>query len=302
MGRRAVGAVLLAAALFGTTGTAQALGPASSTPLGVGAARLAVGGLALLVVLPAVGARHADVVALWRTRGGLAAGVCAGLYQVCFFAGVQRAGVAIGTLAAIGSGPVLTGMLARWLLGDRPGRTWLVATGVCLAGLAVLVLGGGASGRADALGTLLAVLAGLAYAAYTVLAKQQLDSGHRPSAVMASAFGLGGLLSVPVLLTQPLGWLATADGVALALYLGLVTTTVAYLLFVRGLAVLPAGPVTTLVLAEPVVATTLGVLVLGERLSPLGAAGAVLVLVGLLLQGLGAARSRPTPQRVAARD
>jgi hypothetical protein len=43
-----VGAVLRAAALFGTTGTAQALGPAATTPLGVGAARLVIGGLALL--------------------------------------------------------------------------------------------------------------------------------------------------------------------------------------------------------------------------------------------------------------
>jgi drug/metabolite transporter, DME family len=285
----AVAAVLLAAALFGTTGTAQALGPASTTPLGVGAARLVVGGMALLAVLPAMGARRSDALALWRTRAGLVAGACTALYQVFFFAGVERAGVAVGTLAAIGSGPVLAGLLARWLLGERPGRAWLAATGLCLVGLALLVLGGGASGRADVVGVLLALLAGLAYAAYTVLAKQQLDAGHGPSAVMAAAFGLGGLLLVPVLVTQPLGWISQPSGVVLALYLGLVTTTLAYLLFVRGLAVLPAGPVTTLVLAEPVVATALGVAVLGERLSVLGALGAALILVGLLVQGRGAA-------------
>jgi len=285
----AVGAVLLAAALFGTTGTAQALGPPSTTPLGVGAARLAVGGLALLAVLPALGARRSVAVALWRTPTGLVAGACTALYQVFFFAGVERAGVAVGTLAAIGSGPVLAGLLARWLLGERPGRAWLVATGLCLAGLALLVLGGGASGSADVLGVGLALLAGLAYAAYTVLAKRQLDAGHRPSAVMAAAFGLGGLLLVPVLVTQPLGWLLEPSGVVLALYLGLVTTTLAYLLFVRGLAVLPAGPVTTLVLAEPVVATALGIAVLGERLSVVGSVGAGLILVGLLVQSRGAA-------------
>lgn len=43
-------AVLAAAVLFGTTGTAQALGPESTTPLGVGAARLIVGGTALAAV------------------------------------------------------------------------------------------------------------------------------------------------------------------------------------------------------------------------------------------------------------
>jgi drug/metabolite transporter, DME family len=288
----AVAAVLAAAVLFGTTGTAQALGPSSTTPLGVGAARLLLGGLALLAVLPLLGARPADAARLWRTPAGLGAGVCTALYQVCFFAGVQRAGVAVGTLAAIGSGPVLAGLLARVLLGERPGREWLVATGVCVTGLALLVLSGGGGADGDALGVLLAVLAGLGYAAYTVLAKALLREGTASAPVMAAAFGLGGLLLVPVLLTQPLGWLATPDGAALALYLGLATTTLAYVLFGRGLAVLPAGPVTTLVLAEPVVATLLGTVVLGERLPLLGAVGAALVLVGLVLQGVGAVRRR----------
>jgi hypothetical protein len=104
-----VAAVLGAAVLFGTTGTAQALGPAATTPLGVGAARLAVGGIALLTVLPLLGHPVREATALWRTRAGLAAGACTALYQLAFFAGVSRAGVALGTLVTIGSGPVLGG-------------------------------------------------------------------------------------------------------------------------------------------------------------------------------------------------
>ncbi|HSL59363.1 MAG TPA: EamA family transporter [Acidimicrobiales bacterium] len=284
----AVGLVLAAAALFGTTGTAQALGPSSATPLGVGAARLVVGGLALLAVLPVVGTPRAGALALWRTPAGIVAGACTCLYQVAFFAGVQRAGVALGTLVAIGSGPVLTGVLARWRLGERGGRAWLLATGLCLTGLSLLVLGGTPASRPDPLGVLLAVVAGSAYAVYTVVARQQMVAGHAPAAVVGAAFGLGGLLSIPILVSQPLGWLTEADGLALALYLGLVATTVAYLLFGRGLAALAAGPVTTLMLAEPLVATTLGVVVLDEQLSILGGVGAALVLVGLLVVGSAA--------------
>jgi len=70
----AVAAVVLAAVLFGTTGTAQELGPSGTTPLGVGAARLAVGGLVLLLVLPLLGASRSRAVALWRTPAGLTAG------------------------------------------------------------------------------------------------------------------------------------------------------------------------------------------------------------------------------------
>lgn len=279
--------VLLAAVLFGTTGTSQALGPDDTTPLGVGAVRLAVGGLALLLVLPLLGARTGDAVRLWRTPAGLAAGACTAAYQLCFFAGVQSIGVATGTLLTIGSGPVFAGLLAAVLLRERPEASWLVATGLCVAGLGLL---SGAGGDVRPLGVLLALGAGLAYAAYTVAAKHLMSAGRGSSEVMASAFGLGGLLLLPVLATQPLGWLATPGGVALAGYLGLVTTALAYVLFGRGLAVLPAGPVTTLVLAEPLVATALGVGLLDERLGAAGATGALLVLAGLVLQGVAASR------------
>jgi DME family drug/metabolite transporter len=292
--------VLLAAALFGTTGTASALGPAGTTPLGVGGARLLVGGAGLVVVLPLLGSRPRDAVALWRTPGGLVAGVCTALYQVCFFAGVARTGVAIGTLAAIGSGPVLAGALARLVLGERPGRAWATATVLCGIGLAALA-GRGAGSGADPVGVLLSVTAGLGYAAYTVLARLLIVRGAAPAAVMAAAFSLGGVLLVPVLAVQPLGWLTTPGGALLAGYLGLVATTAAYVLFGQGLAVLPAGPVTTLVLAEPVVATALGTTVLGERLTATGAAGAVLVLAGLVVQGVGTARGSAGSRRVSGR-
>ncbi|GAA4881560.1 DMT family transporter [Serinicoccus chungangensis] len=291
----AVVAVLVAAALFGTTGTAQALGPDQSTPLGVGAARLVLGGLGLLAILPLVGGRRAEAIRLWRTPAGATAGVCTALFQVFFFAAVHQTGVAVGTLTAIGSGPVLAGLLARFVLGERPGRSWLIATGLCLLGLTLLVAGGGDAQRVDVLGVALALLAGLAYAGYTVLAKRQLTDGHEPSTVIAAAFGLGGLLLVPLLLTQPLAWLTEPRGVGIAFHLGLVTTTLAYLFFIRGLAVLPAGPTATLMLAEPVVATTLGIVVLHERLPLISAAGVGLLLGGLLLQGLGTATGKRGP-------
>ncbi len=288
-------AVVLAAILFGTTGTAQALGPAETTPLGVGAARLAVGGLTLLAILPLVGGRRRAAVALWRTPVGLAAGLCTALYQVTFFAAVEQTGVAIGTLVALGSGPVLAGLLGRLILDERPGRVWVLATVVCIAGLTLLVGGGGADQQVDPGGVALAVVAGLSYAGYTVLTKWQLGAGHHPSTVMAAAFGLGGLLLIPVLALQRPSWLLEPQGAALALYLGLVTITLGYLLFVRGLAVLPAGPVTTLMLAEPLVATVLGVAVLGERLGVSGVAGVALLLLGLLAQGRGLRPVAPKP-------
>lgn len=282
--------VLAAAALFGTTGTAQALGPAGTTPLGVGAVRLLVGGTVLLCVLPLLGGRPARAVTLWWSPSGVVGGLCTALFQLCFFAAVQQGGVALGTLLTIGSGPAFAGLLALATLGERPARSWLVATGLCVLGLGLLSVAGGGHAGSGATGPLLALSAGLAYAAYTVTAWQLIVRGEASATVMGSAFGLGGLLLVPILVTQPLTWLASTSGVSLAAYLGVLTTGLAYVLFGRGLAVLPAGPVTTLVLAEPLVATVLGVTVLGERLAPTGLAGAALVLTGLVLQGVAASR------------
>jgi DME family drug/metabolite transporter len=252
--------------------------------------RLLVGGTVLLIALPLLGGRLPRAVALWWTPLGLAAGLCTGLYQVCFFAAVQQAGLALGTLVTIGSGPVFAGLLGSLALRETPAKSWLAATGLCVFGLVLLTADGIGQTGNGVIGLLLALGAGAAYAVYTVGSKQLIARGDASATVMGSAFGLGGLLLVPVLLTQPLAWLASPGGIALAAYLGLVTTGLAYVLFGRGLAVLPAGPVTTLVLGEPLVATVLGVTLLGERLAPVGLAGAAVVLAGLGLQGVAASR------------
>jgi drug/metabolite transporter, DME family len=64
-------------------------------------------------------------------------------------------------------------------------------------------------------------------------------------------------------------------------------------LLARGIHGLTPGPVATLMLTDPLVATLLGVLVLGESLAPIAGVGVVLVLAGLLLQGVVLAREEP---------
>jgi DME family drug/metabolite transporter len=290
--RRGVLEVLGAAVLFGTTGTSATFAPATAGSVAIGAARLVIGGLVLLMVLPRLGGRRGAVLAAWRTPVGLLAGVMTALYQLAFFAGVSLAGVALGTLATIGSGPILVGLLSWAFLRERPTATWWTSTLVCIAGLALLTLDGSGQPSVAIGGLALSLAAGAGYAAYTVAAKELMRRGVRSEEAMATAFGLGGVLLVPVLLVAGVAWLATIQGLAVALWLGLATLTVAYVLFGRGLRVLPAGPVATLVLAEPLVATLLGVGLLRETLGAMGWLGALLVGAGLALQGLVSVRSR----------
>jgi DME family drug/metabolite transporter len=282
--------VLLAAVCFGTTGTAQALGPGAS-PVTVGAMRIAVGALLLLAAQHAArrAVQHATGMGRWA-RGPLAAGALGvAAYQLCFFAAVKDTGVAVGTVVALGSAPALAG-LGGWLLDRRaPGRAWAAATALACGGVALLALAGGGS-EVSAPGVALAVGAGASYAAFTLASKRLLDAGHGVEPVMARMFGLGALLLLPVLVLGDLSWVATPGGAAMALWLGAVPTAIAYLLFARGLRHLPANEVATLTLGEPVTAAALGAVVLGERPGAIAVAGIALILAGLAVLAL---RRRP---------
>jgi drug/metabolite transporter, DME family len=118
------------------------------------------------------------------------------------------------------------------------------------------------------------------------------------STVMATSFSLGAVLLAPLLLLGDLSWLGTSGGVAMALFLGAVPTALAYVLFARGLRHLTPGETATLTLAEPLTATGLGILALGERPGAVAAIGAALVLAGLLT--LAAPERRTTPRLAAA--
>lgn len=283
--------VVAAGILFGTAGTAQALGPAETSPIGVGVLRIQVGAVALLVAMPFLGHDPRRLLGLWRTPAMLVTAVSAALYQPFFFAAVSETGVALGTLVAVGSAPILAGIVGWVVLRQRPTSSWMGVTTVAVVGLVLLTSDGPGSGTVT--GLLFALGAGLCSACYNVAAKIQLSRGVTALEVPTGSFVLGGILLLPLLIGQPLDWATQPSGIALALYLGIATMALANTLLTRGIRGLTPGPVATLMLADPLVATVLGVLVLGETLAPISVVGLALVFAGLLLQGLVLAQERP---------
>jgi len=270
--------VLAAGALWGTTGTAQALAPSGAAPAAVGAIRLALGGAGLLAVALLRG--ELRQAARLPQRAVVTAAVTVAAYQISFFSGVSLTGVALGTVIGIGSSPVWAGLLA-WLTGaGRPSRRWVLATGLAVAGV-ILLIAGGRSLQVNVPGVMLALAAGASYAIFASAGKRLLESAS-PDAVMAVVFGLAALLLSPILLQSDIGWVGTPRGAAVALHLGLLATTLSYLLFARGLRSLPAPTAVTLSLAEPLTAAGLGLLVLQERLSLAALLGGGLLLAGLI--------------------
>ncbi|MBD3143103.1 DMT family transporter [Microbispora bryophytorum] len=296
-------AVVAAAVLWGTAGTVGTL--ASATSVSLAAARLVLGG-ALLGALALVTRRRTSNGNVPARRSPsrspivslILGAVAVAAYQLCYFAAVARTGVAIGTVVAIGSGPVFTGLLS-WIAGrERPSGRWALATAAAVAGCAVLVTGGRGTGGAgaggvDAGGVALALLGGLLYAFYAVVAARAIGGGMASGVVMGALFGGAAVLMLPVLASTGPGWLAHPDGLLTALYLGCATTGLAYLLYGRGLRTTPVATAATLALAEPAVAALLGVVALREHLSPVSWAGLALLALGLVVVALPAGARGP---------
>ncbi|GAA3913350.1 EamA family transporter [Microbacterium invictum] len=302
-------AVLAAALLFGTTGTSQALGPDGTTPLSIGVVRMVIGGTVLAVIAFLLAARHTrrrqmDAGAARPSLGirplslMVLTGACLAIYQPLFFLGTSVNGVAVGTVVALGSAPVLAGLL-EWALTRRlPTATWIGATALATVGVVLLGFGGGAdaAGGTDPVGLLGSIGAGASFAVIANAQRRLLDAGWDPFTVVGAMGASSAVLCAFAIPFVTLDWLGTTSGLIMALWLGVATIGVAYILFTWGLSGLTAATAATLTLGEPLTASVLGITVLGERLSVLAIVGLAVLAAGLALLAWGSRSPRdPAP-------
>ncbi|WP_433870778.1 EamA family transporter [Saccharopolyspora sp. CA-218241] len=274
--------VLVAAALWGTTGTAASFAPAD--PVSIGAATMGFGGLLLL----ALAGRSALTAARAAGPGLLLLGALAvAVYPLAFYTSMALAGVAIGTVVALGSAPVFAALLERWADGARLDGRWALAAALSVLGGALLITGGSPEGGGDGsvLGVLLGLLAGATYVIYSWVAGRLMRRGHGSRAVLGALFGAGAAVLLPVLALTGGALLRSTTGVLVAGYLALVPMGLAYVAFGAGLRRTPVRVATTLTLLEPLVAAVLGVVVVGERFGAQSWLGMALLLAGLVLAG-----------------
>ena len=272
-----------ATVLFGTIGTARALGPDGSSSWSVGAIRLLIAGTLLVVVALVTSGAGALAPAFRRPEVWVAAAT-QGIFQITFLSAVPITGVVVSTLVAIGSAPVFAGLIAR-----TRSRPWMLATALAVAGVVLLSLGHGDT-EVDLRGVWLSLGAGVAYAVYVAATRRSVQAGLPGPVFTAAVFAVAGLMLAPALGFTDNSWAATGSGAAMVVYLAIVPTAAAYLLLARGLRSIPAPHAQTVGLTEPLVATLLGIVVVGETLAPIGVLGGVLVVGGLVVLALADAK------------
>ena len=268
--------VSVAAVLWGTTGTAQSLGAGGLSPFWVGAAQLAVSSLFLGALLAVshrrlrgrAGQGGAPVQPLLpnpvhlglRPAWFLLASMGIGGYSIFFYEGVTLTGVAVGTAVAIGSGPIWAGLMQALVLRAPLSALWWAGTLVSVAGGAAMVMARGGATLSWS-GLALCLLAGLSYAGYALINKR-LVTHMSPRVVNFYVFTGAACMAVPIALVQSGLPQWSLAAVLVVVYLGVVVSGLAHMLFSIGLRSISGPTGVTLSLIEPVAAFVLAGLML----------------------------------------
>jgi len=277
--------VVIAALLWGTTGTAAQLAPGLS-PITIAAVAMGGGGL-----LQALLAGSHIIKALPRLkqqwRLWLLGALAVAVYPLAFYSAMHMAGVAVGTVVAIGSAPLLSALIENRLEQSPLAPKWWLGAVIAVLGIILLVYRPAATERVASAHTLigigLGIVAGLTYSCYSWTARTMMVTGMSSRAAMGGTFGLGGLLLVPVLIASGTSLFDSGRNAAVASYMALLPMCIGYLCYGAGLARIRASTATAITLLEPVVAAWLAVLVLNERLPFSAWLGMVMIIASLTI-------------------
>ncbi len=221
------------------------------------------------------------------------AGVCLAIHFATWIASLEMVSVALSTLL-VATTPLWAGLYSLLIPSKRPRRVFWAGLAAAFVGMALVSFSGerfvGTGGSAS-LGEILAVSGAVAIVPMLLLVQDvQLRLGTRRTVTwlyLAAAVALLG----PCLATGQADVPHNAAGWASVIGMALGPQLVGHTLLNHALHRFSASQVAAATLLEPVFASMLAWVLLGERVTPLQAAGGALLLfgVGLALRGGGTA-------------
>lgn len=280
--RGAAASILAAAALWGIIGVwNRRLMAGGLSPYSIVVVRNC-GGLVLLTAVMALRDRSVFRVERQHLKYFFGTGVVSVvLFTVCYFSCQEICSLAVASILLY-TAPAIVVVLSALLWREPVTRKKLLALGLTLVGCALVcgvfsgaltVTGGGIA---------LGLGAGFFYALYSIFGRYAL-AHYGPMTVTVWTFVFAGVASLALVRPAELAALAQPSLALTAVGLVVCSTVLPYILYTRGLARVEAGKASILASLEPVVASVAGVVLFGEPMSPLTAAGIVCVLAGVYI-------------------
>ena len=183
--------------------------------------------------------------------------------------------------------PLIMPLLGRVVLGERIEMVVLVAAGIAFGGTVILVLGQTQHGGGSLLGDLFVASGVLASAVNALIARRHAQAGANPlvtaSWQLTSACCVAALLFLVMPMSDLRAGEASAQSIAVLLYLGLVVSVGVYILSNYAVRHLPVGRMSLLGCLTAPLGTIMSAVFLGTHVSALdlGAVGLVILAVAL---------------------
>jgi drug/metabolite transporter (DMT)-like permease len=266
---------------------------------GVPPARLAEArvAIALVALAPFLAWRRADLLrppaGTWPALAGF--GACVAAVNLTYYVAIDHLPVGVA-VALQYTGPailVAATTLAARNASSRPGRMAWAAAALTLAGAVLVSRALEGLGALDLVGLAAGLASAVLFAAYLLSAELAGRRGAEPPTTL-----LWGFLVATAIWTVVAPWwswpVATLADPAVAgavLGVGLLGTLLPFALAVGAVRVISAATAGIAATAEPVFAAAFAWLLLGQHLGPAQVAGAALVVAGVVLAQLAAARS-----------
>lgn len=280
--RGAAASILAAAALWGIIGVwNRRLMAGGLSPYSIVVVRNC-GGLVLLTAVMALQDRSVFRVERQHLKYFFGTGVVSVvLFTVCYFSCQEICSLAVASILLY-TAPAIVVVLSALLWREPVTKKKLLALGLTLVGCALVcgvfsgaltVTGGGIA---------LGLGAGFFYALYSIFGRYAL-AHYGPMTVTVWTFVFAGAASLALVRPAELAALAQPSMALTAVGLVVCSTVLPYILYTRGLARVEAGKASILASLEPVVASVAGVVLFGEPMSGLTAAGIVCVLAGVYI-------------------
>ena len=246
--------------------------------------------IATLVLLPVVRHQFPEMIAFLRKRwlavlicGGLGLGITQGImYEALSFTSAINTGIIFATA------PIITMILARFVIGET--MTWGQGLGsvIALAGVVVIAVRGSLAvlrGLDFGYGDLLVVVAAICFSVYTVLLKREKFELPRLP-LLVTLLGAAVVVSFPLFLYE----VATGQhenlgmrGIVALLYCAIPGGALMYLLYNWSIEILGASKGGALMYLQMIFTTFLAWLLLGEQIAWYHYAGMAMILAGVAL-------------------
>ncbi|MGE4354072.1 MAG: DMT family transporter [Oscillospiraceae bacterium] len=219
-------------------------------------------------------------------------GICSLLFfTVCYFRAIEITSLSTAAILLY-TAPSFVMLMSFPLFGEKLTRRKVTALLMAFLGCC-LVSGIGGGTDLTTMGLVYGLCAGFGYALYSIFARFAMLRGYDSLTInfyscFLTAVGAGMIwgFGTPLQLT-----FASTDTLLLCLTFGFVVSYLPYLMYTYGLTKTENGKASVMASVEPVVATLLGTIVFHEKLSILGAAGAVLVLGAIAVLNTGKVRA-----------